>query len=119
MKKELLFSITKKDLQISYFSGHGPGGQNRNKNKNCVRILHIDSGANAVGQSHKSRQQNLKEALNNLVKCGTFKVWHFHRVREVIEGKTIEERVAEAMRPENLRVECRGEDGKWEVFCDE
>jgi len=25
-KKELLFTVSKNDLEISYFSGHGPGG---------------------------------------------------------------------------------------------
>lgn len=113
LRKDLLFTITKKDFQITYFSGSGPGGQNRNKNQNCVRIFHPESGARAVGQSHKSRQQNLKEALTSLVKDGKFKIWHLRRVQEVITGRTIEDRVKEAMEPENLKIEGRDKDGKW------
>ena len=112
-KKNLLFTITKKDFKISYFSGSGPGGQNRNKNQNCVRIYHPESGANAVGQSHKSRQQNLKEALTNLVKHGKFKIWHLRRVQEIITGQTIEDKIKKAMKPENLKVEGRDKNGKW------
>jgi protein subunit release factor A len=45
MKKELLFSVTKKDFNVDYFSGKGAGGQYRNKHQNCVRLKHIESGA--------------------------------------------------------------------------
>ena len=41
--KKLLFSITKKDFKIDYFSGTGAGGQHRNRHKNCIRLTHIES----------------------------------------------------------------------------
>jgi len=34
MKKEHLFSVTKKDIEITYYSGRGAGGQHRNRHKN-------------------------------------------------------------------------------------
>ena len=74
--KELLFSITRKDLKIDYFSGTGAGGQHRNKHQNCVRLRHSVSGAIVTGQSHRERRSNIKEALNNLVSSPKFKIWH-------------------------------------------
>ena len=67
MNRELLFSVTKKDLKIDYFSGTGGGGQHRNKHQNCVRMHHKDSGASSTGQSSKERKSNLKEAFNNII----------------------------------------------------
>jgi len=112
MGRELLFSITKKNFKIDYFSGTGKGGQHRNKNQNCVRIHHIDSGAIATGQSSKERQSNLKEALINLSKTPKFKVWHTIKAAELLSGKTIEQEVEEAMKPENLKIEIK-ENGVW------
>ena len=74
-ERELLFSITKKDLTITYFNGTGGGGQNRNKNANCVRIQHPDSGCLVVGQDQKSRAANQKRALHRLVEHPKFKLW--------------------------------------------
>lgn len=112
MKKELLFSVTKKDLTITYFSGKGGGGQHRNKHKNCVRMQHKESGAIVTGQSHKERKANMKEAFENLVSNGNFKIWHNLKIHEILEGKKIEEKVNEMMNPENLVIEYRVDD-KW------
>jgi protein subunit release factor A len=111
--KKLLFSITKKDLEVTYFSGTGGGGQHRNKHKNCVRIKHPDSGAIVTGQSHKERKSNIKEALNNLVSNGKFKVWHSIKVHEVLEGEKIEEKIDKMMHRRNLKIELR-RNGWWE-----
>lgn len=58
--------VTKKDLEITYFNGTGCGGQNRNKNANCVRIKHKPTGTIAQAQEHKSRAQNMKAAFRRL-----------------------------------------------------
>lgn len=116
--KELLFSVTKKDLDITFFSGTGPGGQNRNKVQNCVRMRHPDSGAHSTGQSNRDRQANLKEAFLTLVNSPTFKIWHTKKTHELISGKTVEQRVMESMVESNLKVECRNEEGKWDIYTD-
>ena len=113
MAKELLFSITKKDLDIQFFSGTGAGGQYRNKHQNCVRMTHKESGVTTTGQSNRERNANLTEAFNNLVKHPKFKFWHTAKTNEILTGKTIEKRVEESLKEENLKVEYRI-DNKWQ-----
>jgi len=115
MGKELLFSITKKDFKIDYFSGTGAGGQHRNKHQNCVRLHHLESGVRSTGQSNRSRTANLREAFKGLVKHPQFKMWHSRKVQEILNGKSIEDMVTEQMHPGNLKVEAR-EDGVWVVI---
>lgn len=117
--KELLFSVTKDDLDVDWFSGTGCGGQYRNKHQNCCRIRHKDSGAIATGQSQRDRVSNLKEAMENLTKSPKFKAWVKVRVGEVTGEKAdIEAKVDRAMR--HLKFEVKDELGNWkEVSEDE
>ena len=110
--KELLFSVTKNDLEVDWFSGTGCGGQYRNKHQNCCRIRHKDSGAIATGQSQRDRVSNLKEAMENLTKSPKFKSWAKVRVGEVTGEKAdIEAKVDRAMR--HLKFEVKDEAGNW------
>lgn len=106
-KKELLFSVRKKDFEINYFSGTGAGGQHRNKHQNCVRLRHPESGAMSTGQSHRSRQANLREALKTLTDSYQFKIWINRKSYEILEGKKIEDKVNEQMKKENLKTEYK------------
>ena len=117
--KELLFSVTKNDLDVDWFSGTGCGGQYRNKHQNCCRIRHKDSGAIATGQSQRDRVSNLKEAMENLIKSPKFKAWVKVRVGEITGEKAdIEAKVDRAMR--HLKFEVKDELGNWkEVSEDE
>jgi protein subunit release factor A len=114
-ERKLLFRITKKDMNMTFFSGHGGGGQNRNRHMNCVRINHKDSGAMVTGQSHKERKSNIREALNNLVKSPKFKVWHSRKVKEVLDKQTIAEEVDKMMVSNNLKIEQLCND-RWEKY---
>ena len=110
--KELLFSVTKNDLEVDWFSGTGCGGQYRNKHQNCCRIRHKDSGAIATGQSQRDRISNLKEAMENLTKSPKFKAWVKVKVGEVTGEKAdIEAKVDRAMR--HLKFEVKDEAGNW------
>jgi len=60
------FCYTRKDFKIEWFSGTGPGGQNRNKVQACVRITHLPSGLKAVGQRDRSRSANFRNAFRDL-----------------------------------------------------
>jgi len=110
--KNLLFSVTKKDFKIEYFSGTGAGGQHRNKHQNCVRLHHAASGVIVTGQSNRERKANIREALKNLSKHPKFRLWQNCKAQEVLTGKRLEDVVEEMMVPENLKVEVN-ENGKW------
>ena len=110
--KDLLFSITKNDLTITYFSGTGSGGQHRNKHQNCVRIKHNETGIIVTGQSHRERKSNISEAFHNLVNNPKFRLWHTAKAMECLEGKTMEQRVDDLLIPENLKIEVQ-ENGVW------
>ena len=110
--KELLFSVTKDDLDIDWFSGTGCGGQYRNKHQNCCRIRHKDSGAIATGQSHMYSVSNLQEAMENLTKSPNFKACVKVMVGEVTGEKAdIGGKVDRAMR--HLKFEVKDESGNW------
>jgi len=82
-KKELLFSVTKKDFEVTWFSGTGAGGQYRNKHQNCCRIIHKESGSMGTGQSQRDRISNQKEAFNNCVNTLSFKLWLNKKIYEI------------------------------------
>lgn len=106
MAKKLLFSITKKDFEITHIRGTGPGGQHKNKNFTGVRIKHPDSGAVGQATDNKSQRANRKAAFRRLVESKEFKAWHRLEVaRRTLDQSVIERKVEKWMRPENLRVE--------------
>jgi protein subunit release factor B len=112
-KKELLFSITKKDFKIQTFRAGGKGGQHQNKTDSGVRIIHEESGARGECRNFRHQHQNKKEALKRLTESKKFKLWLNRKALEVIEGKRLEEKVEEMMSPENLKVEVRDDQNKW------
>ena len=119
MKKELLFSVTKKDLEIDYFSGTGAGGQHRNKHQNCVRMHHPESGARSTGQTNRERQSNVREAFKSLIEHPKFKIWHSQRSMECLGKQTIQQKVELMMEPENLKIEGKNSKGRWEDLANE
>ena len=113
IRKELLFSITKKDFNIDWYNGSGAGGQGRNKLKQCCRLTHIASGAMSTGQSSKSRVANQKEAFKGVMEHPKFKMWYNTQVMEHLSQETTEERVEKSMKPENIKVEGKDDGGRW------
>ena len=104
-----LLTLTKKNFIVTFFSGKGAGGQHRNKHKNCVRIHHAESGVTGIGTEQKSRTQNRKIAFKRLGDNLNFKAWL--RIKSIHEQE-IREKVKEAMKPENLKIEVF-ENNKW------
>lgn len=104
--KELLFSITRNDFDITYFSGRGAGGQHRNKHQNCVRIKHLATGIIKTGQAERSRIQNTRVAFMSIVNDPKFKLYIRQRASgELLRQEEIEKKVEGAMREENLKIE--------------
>jgi hypothetical protein len=112
-ERELLFKITRKDFDIKTFRSGGPGGQHQNKTDSGVRIVHRESGAVGESRSEKSQLTNKKLAFERLVESPKFRVWLNGKVIEAIEGKTIEQRVEEQMKPDKLKIEVVNEQGQW------
>jgi protein subunit release factor B len=112
--KRLIHSVTKKDFEVQTFRAGGKGGQNQNKRDTGVRIIHKDSGAVGESREERSQLQNKKRAFERLLSSWKFKRWHSMKIREIIEGETLEEKVARQMRPENLLIEgWNSETRKW------
>ena len=119
MSKELLFSVTASDCEFNYYRGTGKGGQKRNKTSSAVRCTHKASGA--VGQSDdtRSQHQNKVLAFGRMAKAPKFNAWHKLETARVTGAlATVEAKVEEHMRPRNLRVEGKNEDGLWERLGD-
>lgn len=104
--KKLLFSITKKDFTITWFSGTGAGGQHRNKHQNCCRIKHNDSGVIGTGQSHKERRANQLEAFKSLHTNPKFKLWLNRKIVDFdIDKEAIEVQVEQMMNEKYIKIE--------------
>jgi len=106
MGKELLFSITKKDFTLTWFSGTGAGGQYRNKHQNCCRIKHNETGIIGTGQSNRSQVANQREAFTGLTSNPKFKIWLNRKIFEMdLDVEEVNKRVDEEMREENIQIE--------------
>lgn len=111
-QRELLFSVTRKDLDITPFRGSGNGGQNRNTRDTACRIKHRESGAVVEAQEHRTFDQNRRAAFLRLSKHPKFRVWRARKTQELLGRPSIESVVEEAMQPHHLRVEVK-QGGKW------
>lgn len=103
MSKELLFSVTKKDFEITHIRGTGPGGQHKNKKRTGVRIKHKESGAVGQATEQRSQKQNQAAALYRLLETPEWLTWHRTEVaRRVMD---LDKAISDLMHPRNLKVE--------------
>jgi len=114
MKKEILFSVTKKDCRWDYYRGTGAGGQKKNKTSNCVRCTHNDSGAVGKSEDGRSQAHNKREAFRKMAESPKFKAWiKLEKAKRMGEIARIEEEVERAMHSSNIKVETKDKNGKW------
>jgi len=114
MNKELLFSVTKKDLRIDYYRGEGKGGQKKNKTENCCRITHEASGAVGKSEEGRSKEYNKKNAFKRMIATEEFKKWQKLEVSKKLGfQQKIEEAVEKALQSSNLKTEGKDDNGRW------
>lgn len=111
--KELLFSVTKKDLRIDYFRAGGAGGQHQNKTSSACRITHPASGAVGESRDERSQSQNQRIAFKRLVSSARFQTWLKLTSSEMMMEETIEQKVDRMTQPQYLKVEVKDEKGRW------
>ena len=119
MTRELLFSITAKDLKFESFTVGGAGGQGRDHVNTGVRYTHPASGAKGECREHREQGRNKKVALKRLTEDPRFTWWVHQRTLELDNKETAEERVARDLAdPAKIRVERKNSRDQWEVWTD-
>jgi len=113
MRREKLFSITLDDCRVDTFRAGGKGGQHQNKTNSGVRIVHEPSGAVGESREERSQLQNKKAAFRRMVETPAFKWWVELEIKRLDTGKTLEERVADWMTPDKIKVEGKDAQGRW------
>jgi protein subunit release factor A len=93
-----MFVLNKKDLEYSWFSGTGAGGQHRNKHMNCLRLKHVPSGIQTTGQNHRDRISNEREAMEKLIA----RVRSFYHPEVQKERFRAKEQVRSYREPDNI-----------------
>lgn len=114
--KELLFSVTKKDLHIVHFRAGGKGGQGQNKVNSGSRVTHRASGA--VGEARDSRDQpvNTRNAFIRMTQTEEFQTWlKLESLKAAGLLAKIEADVEASMGARYIQTEVKDEKGKWVV----
>ncbi len=76
MPKQLLFSVTMKDLEMQTFSVGGHGGGGKDTSNSGVRLVHPPSGAVGEGREARSNTLNRRSAFTKLAASKEFQRWH-------------------------------------------
>lgn len=113
-KRELLFSVTRKDFRRDTFRAGGKGGQKQNKTDSGVRFTHIESGAVGESREERSQHQNEKIAFRRCVESPKFQSWHKRKVAELtLDRQTLEKRIKSSLSSTNVKVEVADGKGGW------
>ena len=107
------------DCDREVFRAGGKGGQGQNKRSTGVRIRHRASGAVGEARDSRSQVQNERNAWLRMVDSKEFKAWHtLECARRLGRDEKVRMKVERDMDPKNIRVERRGDDGRWETWTD-
>jgi RF-1 domain len=112
MERELLFSVTKKDLRITHFRAGGKGGQKQNKTSSGSRVHHDPSGAVGESREHREQYQNTRAAFRRMTETAEFKRWLHEMIYAAQSLPTITEMVNDAMDETKIVTQVRIDD-RW------
>jgi len=113
MSRELLFTITAKDMDIEHIRGSGPGGQHRNKTSTGVRMKHRASGVVVEATDDRSQDRNKRNAFTRLAAHPDFKKWLRLAAADACGMEPIATRVEREMAAENIRTQVLDERDHW------
>jgi hypothetical protein len=108
-RRKPVLSVTLDDCEVQHFRAGGKGGQHQNKTSSGSRVIHHPSGARGESREERSQPQNTKNAFLRMVNSVPFRVW---MGKQLLQGPSAEEIVAEEMKSSNLRIEGK-EEGRW------
>lgn len=111
--KQKITIATRKDFDVSYFCGSGPGGTARNKVASGVQILHRESRAIGRASDSRSQEQNKKNAFMRLLKSAKMKFWLAKKKFEIQQQDTLENYIAKETTPDKMKFEIKNNNGQW------
>jgi protein subunit release factor B len=116
---KLLFTVPRKDLDLTFFRAGGNGGQKQNKTSSACRITHIPSGAVGESRDQREQTQNRKLALERLVASNIFQTWVKVQAAMQEEGfANIERKLDAEMMVDKLKIELGVGCKPGESYCD-
>jgi len=74
-KKQLLWSVTEKDLVFKATRGSGKGGQKKNKTSSAIQCFHEPSGAMGEAEDFREQSRNKKLAFKRMAESKEFQAW--------------------------------------------
>lgn len=108
-RRKPVLSVTIDDCEVQHFRAGGKGGQHQNKTSSGSRVIHHPSGARGESREERSQPQNTKNVFLRMIKSAAFRIW---MGKQLLQGPSAEEIVAEQMTPSHLRIEGKNE-GRW------
>lgn len=74
--RQLIFSLTAKDFDFSFFAVGGHGGSGKDTSNTGARCTHRASGATATSTETRSQRKNKETAFERCCKTPQFLAWH-------------------------------------------
>ena len=74
-KREVLWSVTEKDLIFKATRGSGKGGQKKNKTSSAMQCFHPPSGAMGEAEDFREQSRNKKLAFKRMAESKEFQAW--------------------------------------------